>query len=296
MVPITPGDILSATFQFVRGHPKAIAIWSAVYVAMAIAGQLAMRPFYQMLLGGQPSAQPLLLFAVAYLLIMVVVLALNAAIFRAALDPDPRDSSYLRFGMDELRLLGLMLFLFILFFVATILASIAISILAVGLAAMGVLGIILNVILGIAAFIGIFVGMIYFTVRLASAGPLTILRKRITLREAWRLTRGHFWPLFGAYAVVAVIWLAAFVVISAISPSGDMQRALLEQMSHPGDPNYQRQLIAAQIDQMSNLGPAHIVTTVIGSGIFMVLIALQCGSIAIATKLLLHEENLSSVF
>lgn len=123
MKQVGAGDILSATFQFVRAHLKAIAIWSAVYLFAVVILQLATRPYYEMQLSGQASGQAMLIFLGAYAFLIVVSVVLSAAIFRAALDPQQTDRSYLRVGMDEIRLLGLQLLLLILFLFAIVVGS-----------------------------------------------------------------------------------------------------------------------------------------------------------------------------
>jgi len=296
MQQVSPGDILPATFQFVRAHLKAIAIWSAVYLVAVVIMQLGMRPYYEMQLSGQASSQAMLLFLAAYAFLIVVAVVLNAAIFRAALDPQQTDSSYLGFGMDELRLLGLLLLISILFFIATMIATIMAAFVIGFLVAAGGAGAVLGVILGIAAFIAVMIALIYFAVRLASAGPLTVLRKKITVREAWRLTRGHFWTLFGTYAVIAIIWIVVGSVIVTISLNGELSRAMFEQMRHTGDPIYRQQMIAAQLRQLNDFGPLHIIAMAVGAVAYMAMITLWCGSIAIATKLLLNKEEPASVF
>lgn len=154
----------------------------------------------------------------------------------------------------------------------------------------------LGILLGIAAFIAIMVALIYFAVRLASAGPLTLLRKKITVREAWRLTRGHFWSLFGTYAVIVIIWTVVASVLVTIQLNGEVSRAMFEQLRHPGDQIYRQQMIATQLQQLNDFGLRQIITMIIGAVVSTGLITLWCGSIAIAPEQLLHEETPASVF
>jgi hypothetical protein len=46
---------------------------------------------------------------------------------------------------------------------------------------------------------------IYFFVRLSLMAPLTLLRQEFAFGEAWQLTKGNFWTLFGGYFVVALV-------------------------------------------------------------------------------------------
>ena len=295
MERVSAGEILSATFEFIRDHLKAVMIWSAVYLVAIVVSQLAMRPFYQMQLSGVPSSQALLSLFGIYLLMIAIVIVLNAAIFRAALHPEHRETSYIRVGMDELRLFGLLLLLGIAFFIAFIVVALAINIGVFGLMAMGRFGVVFSALLAIAGYIATLAAIIFFVVRLASAGPLTILRKRITIGEAWRLTRGHVWPLFGAYAVVAVILIVGGIMVFMLVAGSELQ-AMIDQMRHPGDAAYQRVMFAQQMQTMNSFGIGRIVSLGISAIAYMFMIALQCGSIATATRLLLNEEEPSSVF
>ena len=301
MERVGPGEMLSATFQFMRDHLKAIAIWSAIYFAMGYLAQLLMRPYYEMQLGGiggSPNlpAQSALAIIGGALLLFAMMVVLNAAIFRAALYPERQELSYIRIGMDELRLFGLLFFLSIAFFIGFFIVTLVVELLVIGLIMAGGATRILGVLL---AIIGVFVilgTMIYFVVRLSSAGPLTILRKKITIGEAWRVTRGNFWSLFGTYAVVAVVSLIAFSVVIKLTLGGEMWTAMMEQMRHPGDPLYQQQMMSAQMHQMYDLDIAHVVSKVIVAVLYMATVSLICGSIAAATRLLVKEDTPASVF
>ncbi|WP_010545637.1 hypothetical protein, partial [Sphingomonas elodea] len=50
--------------------------------------------------------------------------------------------------------------------------------------------------------------LLFVQVRLAIAVPLTYLYEAITVDEAWTQSRGHFWSIFGAFAVLALLLLA----------------------------------------------------------------------------------------
>ena len=158
--------------------------------------------------------------------------------------------------MDELRLFGLLLGLAILFMIAFIIGMIIVSIVAGGLIALGSVFKAFGILVIILGVIGMFAAPVFFIVRLALAGPLTILRGRITIGEAWRLTRGHFWTLFGAYAVIAVISMVVLGVLVPLTLGAEMQQSMMQQMLHPNDPLIKQQYLAAQIQQFSSFGPA----------------------------------------
>jgi hypothetical protein len=300
------GDIIAGSFQFVRDHLKAVLVWSAIYLVIMLAMQLAMRPMMMAQLTAGPGSvtpfasglfrQMLLGLLGAYLFMIAVLTVLQAAIFRAALFPDRREISYLRLSGDELRLFGLLLILAIGFFIAFLIAAFAVEAVVFVMVGLGGVMRVLGVLLGIAGGLAMIVAPIFFVVRLASAGPLTILRKKITIGEAWRLTRGHFWTLFGSYAVVAVVWIIVAIVIVQLSLGSGMQQAMMQQMTHPGDPLYQQQVVAMQFQQFTNFGPVRLLSLAISAILWGLLIALQCGSIAVATRLLLNEHEPAAVF
>ena len=282
MEKVHVGDMISGSFQFVRDRFRTVLVWSAIYFAITLGAQLAMRPLYQKQftamqagMAGTPGlpGQAALSVLVGSLLVIAIIIVLNAAIFRAALHPERSAFAYLRFGMDELRLFLLLLLLTIAFFIGFFIATIVVELIVFALIAAGGVGRIFGVILGIVGGLALFGAMIFFVVRFASAGPLTILRKKIVIGESWRLTRGHFWALFGTYFVVAVVWLVGWLVLLKITFSGAMGDAFIGQMRHPGDPVYQQALIAAQVQQANDFGIGHVVIAAVVSVLYIFLIA-----------------------
>jgi hypothetical protein len=58
--------------------------------------------------------------------------------------------------------------------------------------------------------------MAYFAVRLAPAAATTIARRRFSFFDAWVVTRGRFWALFGSFFLLWVIYIIAGVVLGAV--------------------------------------------------------------------------------
>lgn len=54
---------------------------------------------------------------------------------------------------------------------------------------------------------------IYFAVRLAPAAATSIASRRFNFFGAWHVTRGRFWSLFGAFALLYVLYFVAVIVI-----------------------------------------------------------------------------------
>ncbi|MBV9882970.1 MAG: hypothetical protein JO276_08185 [Sphingomonadaceae bacterium] len=63
-------------------------------------------------------------------------------------------------------------------------------------------------------------GTLYAEVRISLAFPLSFVRRDFIIGEAWRLSRGRFWTLFGAYFVLALLYsvLASLLLGLAIAP------------------------------------------------------------------------------
>ncbi len=114
---VTTGSIWGGTFRFVRGNVGPIVIWGVIVLLVSLLSTLVMGSFYQdrltaMQSGAVPSAHLGMIFLPAVIWLVVFTM-LWAAVFRAVLFPEERRFAYLRIGMDELRLLGTVLILFV---------------------------------------------------------------------------------------------------------------------------------------------------------------------------------------
>ena len=218
---LTVGSIVNGGFRLFRERPLSILIWGAVYTLFSVVGSLVlMRPLMAATQAGGatpgelPSAAMFGVFILFYLGYLLLALVLYAAAIRAALRPEEDSFASMRVGMDELRLLGVILLLMVISLVTLIAGSIV-----AGIAAM-IFAVIAQASGSGAAFIGVFVAVaavyclaIFVQVRLSPAIPLTIMRREIVIGEAWTLSRGRFWALFGGYLVLGLIMLIGFLVI-----------------------------------------------------------------------------------
>lgn len=228
---MTVGSIIGGGIRFVRQRPQLVAIWAALYLAVAVAGMLAMRPWLATVMAVQrqmqanaaagirtPPVFPGDLFGqmvLIQLLAAIIVVVAFAAVVRAVARPADDRFAYLRAGMDELRLLGLGVLYLAAFFVAELVVILALVL--IGLLIGAVLGktaaIAVVALLAIAAFCGV----IYAQVRISLAGAMTVIRRRIVIRDAWHATRGRFWTLFGAYLVLFVIFMVVALAVTALT-------------------------------------------------------------------------------
>jgi hypothetical protein len=58
---------------------------------------------------------------------------------------------------------------------------------------------------------------VWVLVRVSLAYPLTFLRGRIVIGEAWRLSHGRFWTLFGGYLIVFLVALALAIAVAMVT-------------------------------------------------------------------------------
>lgn len=272
--------IIGGGLAVVRRHPRLVAAWIAVHLAVGLAQLFLMRTLAAGLVDPQAGAVPAVsgAFWAAMLpldlALALFLVALFAAIVRAVAHPAGDGWSYLRFGGDELRLIGLALLLV----VAAIVAEIAFGLLLVIVT--GVLGVAAG---GIAAMVPmillLFLGFglaIFAEVRISLVGAYTVLRRRIAIGEAWRATRGHFWTLFVVYLVLTLAFVIVSLVILAIaSPNLTAAYASF---------NLQ-EIMAASREQMAEQGlvsARQIAGVVLGSVVNGLMLAVTFGAVATA--------------
>jgi hypothetical protein len=230
------GDTALTGFRIAWQHPKAVAVWAvlqmAVSLALTVFVTLSAGPAFERMttVGFQPNPDPAVLMGLmrqlaptyAVLLIgsLVYYAVLYAAMNRAVLRPQADRFGYLRLASDELRQLGLFAIMallgFGLYIALIILAVVVLSLLAlVGVGGIGAAGG-LELLLVVPAVVAVF---IYVGVRFSLASPATFAAGRINLMASWTLTRGRFWRLFVTYAMafgLSLVVLALTLVIAVL--------------------------------------------------------------------------------
>lgn len=287
---VTVGSIWSGTFRFIRDNIAAIAVWSGIMFVLSLVSMLAMAPFQAQMAAMQPGSEQVPSlggFFIAMLVMLVALIVLWAAAFRAVFFREQNRFFYLRVGMDELRLLGVILLVFVGGYIVALIAGMILTLVLTligrliggdaGASMAGVLGMLL-----------VFGGIIWAAVRISPTGPLTIYREKVMIGPAWRLTRGAFWRLFGAYVLMAIVMLVAYMVIFAVQLGA--QGASLS--------NPQEVVRAMQAMQGGAAMGQRIVYSLLTGIVGGVGIALQAGMTAVATRQLLGltDDKLQQVF
>jgi hypothetical protein len=222
------GAVIGGGFRIIRDKPLAVVVWAVIYMVLFAGMMLLMRPIMTaqvQAMAGDPQAQIAAFGAMAgrflllFLLMLVVYVVLFAAAQRAVLKPERQGFFYVRLGMDELRLLALTILFMVAYYIAMLVLTLIVTLLigivagasgSPGLAA----GLFLLDLAAIIAFTA------WYYIRFGLAFPLTIMREKIVIGEAWRITRGRFWALFAASLVVLLIIFLLWMVLSSITSGG----------------------------------------------------------------------------
>lgn len=224
-------DAALSGFRLAREHLKTVGIWTAIMAVASFAVALvAVTTFGEQLaalleLSSQTNPDPEETLAAMqrmwplFLGSMIYVVALNAvllaAVNRLVLRPQDSAGAYLRLGGDELRQVLVQLVVnLILFGIYLVVLVATIVLIGIG-AAIG--GTALGVLIGLLAGLGLIGGLAFVAVRLSLLSALTFETRRIDLKAAWNLTKGHFWSLVGAYAVALILAVVVYLLLMVIT-------------------------------------------------------------------------------
>lgn len=281
------GTIVGGGFRLIRRRPGAVLAWGTIYTVASAAlayGQLRLIGPMDPTMTGQAALEGLgrgvgvqLLFDVLSMLLSAV---LSAAVFRAVLWPQDRGLASIRLGMDEARLMGLTLIVYVLSIVAGIVGMLGFAFLV------SLISFVVGDSPGVATTFATLVmaglmGLIVFLlVRLSVVYPLVLVRQRISLDAGWELTRGHFWSLLGGYVLaglamivpVALALLAFAVIIGGSSFSSATFWPMLFQRMMAGE---------------AQMPLVFVAVVAIASLLTGMVLAVSAGSAAAATKDLL---------
>jgi hypothetical protein len=291
---VTVGGIISGGIGLLRQRPLAALVWGLIYMGGFAIGMVAMFvPFMQFVManaGRQTPPNPMMFMQMIgqmylfFFLLMIVLVVLLTAGLRAALRPEESSFASLRLGMDELRMVGLFLLFAIAGFVLMIVMSIVMGIVFGAMGLFGSMGSGAQPGAGfVVMMLAIYALPTFLMVRLAPAFALTVMRRKIVIGEAWTLTSGHFWVMFGGYIVlnllIAVIYMV--LVFAVISP--------LMMMMMGSDPTAAMGLMQGHIG--GGIAAAMIVFGLIFAILAGVSLAFNAGGLAAATRSLTGESD-----
>ena len=301
------GSIVGGAFRLVRQHPLSVLIWGLLYVAAMIGLLFAMRPFFvvyadllsQQLIAGanrplnpqdlQPYLARMQSAGSILFLAQIGVFALGMVLFtatqRAVLRPAERGFAYLRFGGDELRLIGLGFFFTVCLYIGTFVAMLG-MVIVIAIASVASGSPVVAGLLFLIGFLALMGAIIYVEVRFSLAFPLTFLRRSFIVGEAWRLSKGRFWTLFGAYFVIGIVYLAlaAVLLIFAVAP-------FFSELAQSGNTPEAFQLAAQhQMERFVRIDASSVALWLGGALLSGISIALFGGAVATAARDLIPDE------
>ncbi|HEV7661030.1 MAG TPA: hypothetical protein VGO55_14420 [Allosphingosinicella sp.] len=215
------GSILQGAFALFKDRPGAVAVWGLIYLAadvlMALGTSALVGPDAYVTGRGSPGAiwSALGNLLVLNLALLVVVMVLYTAIQRAVLWPGERGFASLQLGMDEVRAFLLAVFYLVIFYVGIIFVGVVMALFVGVSLSTGSPGTVWFMI--VIQFLALVCFLTWLYVKLSLSFPLTLLRGRFVIGEAWALSRGKFWTLFGTYFVLFVIMFVVSLVVGLVT-------------------------------------------------------------------------------
>lgn len=236
--PMTTFSITEAAFAGFRAvarRPSTLGWWFgfallAMIVEIGAVGLLMGSALVDLIRASAQSAEPssavvlsfigrfflglLLLLPIAVAFAVMRVSAANRAILR------PQDSrfGYLRLGVEELRVLAVLLVIFALQFAVQMVISIVMSLVLGGMmAAAAVSGSTSAMMTALAlqflTLIPTYAAIIFINVKFSLAVPQTMDTGAINIGGSWALTKGRFWPILGVYLIDYVVAFGVGIVV-----------------------------------------------------------------------------------
>lgn len=224
MTRIRPLDAALEGLRVVRHKPGLILAWTGFYLLslLAMVGVLliGLGPKLMTLAPAEAGAggardfdQLFARFGLPVLIVipmaMIMTTMLAAAVYRSILRPQEKAHSYLQFGRDELRLLGLSIIVVVL--VAVISGIYGTVVFA---AASRLEGFAYGLVTFLTS-IGSVALTVWLAIRLSLSAAMTFSERKIRLWEAWKASRGHLLGLGGMWALT-ILFVFAVAVAGAI--------------------------------------------------------------------------------
>jgi len=225
-------------FRLTREKPVAVLIWAALYLVITLISSLLlvlwagqdMAAMREVSATATAPADPeraaemmqglAKIYAIGLPIGLISSGLLTCAVFRAVLRPQDKGLGYLKFGAEELRMILLFVLIFFIFMAVLIGATLLVGLVTAGVAfavaSAGGGAAALSTLVGMLGVVAVLAAMVWLAVRLSLAGPMTFVEGRIDLRGAWMMTRGNFWPIFGAGLLAWVLAILVTILGAAI--------------------------------------------------------------------------------
>jgi hypothetical protein len=297
------GSILGGAFGLLRERPVSVVIWAVTYsvASLLLSFAMSLAMFGALMPDPQTMMQPGAAFGAAFGIVLLLYVALlflavvlMNAVFRSMLRPEDGGVAFMRIGMDELRMFGLVILVFIGAFVAILIGELLL-LLVVTVIGFALGQSVITAVISFLLFLGFICAVIWAEVRISLIFPLSFYRRRISLDGAWSLTQGRFWMLFASYLVVTLIFAVAGGVL-VWTMMGSYFTAMMQAGGDPAQIQAAGQAFAAQ--QFAMPLTTKILFWIVGSVFFAAAMALGPGLLASATRELLDigGEDEAAVF
>jgi hypothetical protein len=231
-------------FRVVRRHPMTVLFWGLAYLVLFLGmfglggGQWAaiMASAEALEQSSNPSPEDLMALGQAYggLFVWLAPLGLaigaviSTAAARSVLRPEEKAWGYVRLGMDEVRVLAVTLVVALMVGLSSglLFGGVGVAV-GIGAASGQAVMFLLALILTLAAIALI----VWLSVKLSLAVPITVDRRKISLFESFAATKGHFWPLLGMALLAIVMSFVVSILGTIISAGTDLATGGLDGLS-----------------------------------------------------------------
>jgi hypothetical protein len=91
--------------------------------------------------------------------------------------------------------------------------------------------------------LALLLALLWIGVRLAPAAATSIARKRFAFFDAWKVSKGRFWALLGAFLLLYIMMMVAFFILYAVG-AGAVVVGLMSQMGAMNETATPEQVLA----------------------------------------------------
>ena len=246
-----PFSFDNAAFHFARNDgppgflPKYLTAYAIGIVIIAVVGFLALRPLWEgymqvFVLISQGASESQIerqlgesilanmgRLGLGYLAMLLVYAAFWSMMECAVLRRYVREEGFrIGWGADEWRMLAVGLIWMVAFIVAYIAMILATVILVTPIGMMAQDNPALIGLWTVLVILGLALAWAYFAVKFSPAGAMTIRDEKVVYFDAWGASKGRFWPMLGAFVILAIILYAAMMVLYMIGVFAVMGAAM----------------------------------------------------------------------